>query len=506
MFADAMGWQGGTKIEPSMREPGGTMHLPAMKWIGMVSAGVAMMAMEGCATYQPQPLDTSPKLASSFKDLRIHMDASIYAELPASWLRHPVNVGDGIDETEAVLLAVLNSPQLEAARGQMTEAKASLYAAGLLPDPQASASLDFSRSKDPAVKTGESFGLGIDLQQILTRGARRDAATEQAKATYLNVLWQELQVIQQARMLWRRALIQQQQLVVLQDQFRQAETTWKGLGDALAHGNATVDQEGLALAPMMDARAAVEEAKRQINATMHDFHLLLGVDPSAPLVLAKGGNISSLISAPPTGVDLESVLAGIATKRPDILALKAGYMSQENKVREQILSQFPSFSVGANSLRDTAGLWTLGPFVNLNLPILNGNRGNVAMARATRKRLHEEFHFQLTSAYLQASKMAGDQRLAYNEWKSLAEHLPELDNTTMKLSRALGSGDVDMLTFTTLRTAYFAQQARVLTLEQTLLEQNVALETLTGTLLSDPDAREHPPIAQRGSHAREARP
>lgn len=456
-----------------------------MKWIVIALAWATAVTLGGCATYHPHPLDASPKLAISLDGLQTQMDASAFKEVPASWREHPLNIGDGLDETETVLIAILNSPQLKAARSQMGDAKAALYAAGLLPDPQVSTSLDFPKSKDPALKTGESFGLGIDLQQILTRGARRDAATEQAKATYLNVLWQEWQVIQQARMFWRRTMIQQQQLEILQDQFQQAENTWKSLNDALARGNATIDQEGLSLAPMMDAQAAVEEARRQLNASMHDFHLLLGLDPSVPLMLTKKADIGSLIPAPLEGKALESVLKTIGAKRPDMLALQAGYLSQEAKVREQILSQFPSFSIGANSLRDTAGLWTLGPFINLNLPILNGNRGNVAMARASRQRLHDEFHYQLTSAYLQASKMAEDQRLAFGEWKALSGHLPELEKSAKKLSKALASGDVDMLTFTTLRTAYFSQQARALTLEQALLEQGVALETLTGVLLTD---------------------
>jgi len=454
---------------------------------GVFTIWIAFTMLGGCAVYHPQPLDPAPRQAASLDMLQTRMDASEFAELPAAWIQQPIQIDDGIDEREAVLLALLNSPQLSAARGQLPEAKAAMYAAGILPDPQLSTSLDFPGSNDPALKTGESFGLGIDLQQILTRGARHDAATEQAKGTYLSVLWQEWQVIQQARILWRRAEIQMQQKRVLEDQYHQAESTWKRLNVAVDQGNATIDQEGLSLAPMMDAQAAVDESRRQLNATMHDFHLLLGLHPSAPLQLTSDADIRTLIHAPVEGASLQSVLDAIGARRPDILALKAGYMSQESRVREQILSQFPSFSIGANSLRDTAGLWTLGPFVNLNLPILNGNRGNIAVARASRQRLHKQFQFQLVSAYAQASKMAEDQRLAFGEWKAVAVHLPALEKSVRTLSRALASGDVDMLTFTTLRTAYFSQQARMLTLEQALLEQGVALETLTGVLLNEID-------------------
>ena len=63
-----------------------------------------------------------------------------------------------------------------------------------------------------------------------------------------------------------------------------------------------------------------------------------------------------------------------------------------------------------------------------------------------------------------------------------------------QLDDALKAGHMGMLTFTTLRNSYFVQQVQVLTLEQALLEQEIALETLTGTLLPSSSNRqgEHP--------------
>jgi hypothetical protein len=43
-----------------------------------------------------------------------------------------------------------------------------------------------------------------------------------------------------------------------------------------------------------------------------------------------------------------------------------------------------------------------------------------------------------------------------------------------------------ILGFNTLRTAYFSQKMKIMVLEQELLEQEVAIETLTGTLISTP--------------------
>jgi outer membrane protein TolC len=181
---------------------------------------------------------------------------------------------------------------------------------------------------------------------------------------------------------------------------------------------------------------------------------------------------------------LQSRLHSIAQHRPDLLALQAGYRSQENKVWEQILEQFPTFSVGINRLRDTSGVWTTGPFINLNLPIFNRNKGGIAIARATRTRLRKTYRYRLASAYVQADRTARDQQIAYSEWLALSTRMPKLEETKIRLSNALKSGSINLLTFTTLRSAYYSQKMKILDLEQELLEQEVALETLTGTLLS----------------------
>lgn len=442
----------------------------------------SVVLLAGCATYHPVALETSAKLSDKLEQL--HMDTSQRMELPKAWRNSSVNVDDGLNEIEIIQLAVLNSPHMDAVRALLPEASAQLMQAGLLPDPQLNLSADFPSSKDPALVKAYGIGLGFDLQALIIRGSKKSAATKQARATYLRVLWQEWQIIQQARILYRRGLIQDQKVGITHAQFLQAQQTWLGEKNALSQGNVTLAQEGLPRAAMMDAHVAWVEARRQRSATAHDLALLLGLNPHTLISLVgPSGGLESLLVAPPAqGKAWKIQLDTIATRRPDLLALQAGYMSQESKVREQILRQFPTFSIGANRLRDTAGLWSLGPFINLNLPVFNGNRGNISMARATRGRLMAEYRDQRVSAYVQASRLADDQRLAYEEWEALVVQVPDLQLLTQRMANAMRAGDVDMLTFTTIRSNYYGQQARLLNLEQVLLEQSVALDTLMGTL------------------------
>jgi len=445
---------------------------------------LAVSMLTACATYQAHPLDQSPPLAISIEQLRAHTDRSAHPELPQSWFRHSVITADGLDETEVVLLAVLNSPNLRATRAQLSEAGAQLIQAGLLPDPQLAVSADVPTSNDPSLVTGYSFGLGFDLQSLLTRGARRDAASEHARAVYLNVLWQEWQIIQQARMLYRRILIEQQQTSIAHKQFLLIKQAWNSHEKALNQGNITLGQARVTLASLESAQTTWTKSRRQLNTTVHALALLLGLSPSARLPLASPpAGIEAIINPPLEAEPRTSMFAHMAKRRPDLLALQAGYDSQEATVREQILAQFPNLSVGVNRTRDTGNVWTIGPFINLGLPVLNGNRGKIAVARATRKRLYEEYRNRLATAYVQMLKLERDQRLVFDEWQALSLRLSRLRKIMSQMEKAFHAGNLDLLAYANMRSSYNTQQARLLMLEQTLLEQQVAVETLTGTLL-----------------------
>jgi len=441
--------------------------------------------LSACATYQAYPLAQSPPLATSIEQLQLQTNHSVHPELPEAWLKHPVIADDGLDEAEVALLAVLNSPRLRAAQTQLGEAQAQLIEAGLLPDPKFSTSVDFPTGNDPSLATAYSFGLGFDLRSLLTRGAREDAATEHARAAYLNVLWQEWQVIQQARMLYRRILVEQQQANIAHDQFLLTQHVWDRHALALNEGNITLDQARLPLTSLESAQATWSESRRQMNASMNELALLIGIQPSVRLPLSPPpAGRESMISPPPPVEPSQRLLADMAKRRPDLLALQAGYDSQEAKVREQIMAQFPNLSIGVNRARDTGNIWTVGPFINLGLPILNGNRGNIAMARATRQRLHAEYSDRLATDYVQVLKLGRDQRLVFDEWQALTSRLVGLNEDMSRMYKALQSGNIDMLAYTNMRSTYIAQQARLLMLEQALLEQQVAEETLTGSLLT----------------------
>src|SRR6187549_3279507 len=96
----------------------------------------AMAALAGCATYEARPLDGSAELAALAA--RGIPDATTVASVPAdsTGAPEPFDTTDGLDENEAVAVALILNTDLQAARAGLGEADALLIQAGVLPNPE----------------------------------------------------------------------------------------------------------------------------------------------------------------------------------------------------------------------------------------------------------------------------------------------------------------------------------------------------------------------------------
>ena len=131
------------------------------------------LLLTGCASYQAHPLPKDSILTDNLHDLQY----SVKKQQAAGLQQHEINPADGLDLIETAIIAVLNNPDLQAERVKQKVAGAQLFAAGLLPDPQISANLDFPTGDSSGAVNAWGLGLGYDIIPLITRQARID--TEQ---------------------------------------------------------------------------------------------------------------------------------------------------------------------------------------------------------------------------------------------------------------------------------------------------------------------------------------
>jgi outer membrane protein TolC len=432
----------------------------------------------GCATYHREPLapqDTSTS-ARSLERIRIDPASMPLPELAA----HRFDSADGLDIDEVAMLAVANNPELKLARDDLGIARAQAYSAGLLPDPQLSVSSDYPGAA--GTTRAFNYGLSIDVMAIVLRSANQKSADATVAKTDLGLLWQEWQVVAQARQLFVKTCFQQRTLPLLQQQRELARTRYARMAAARANGNLTDDTLAAALLAYSDARKQYTDAERAAAQTHHDLNALLGLAPDVQLQLQAGSD-NDLVPLP--DATLDAALAGLARRRPDLIALQAGYEAQEQKYRAAILSQFPTLSVGFVRARDTSNIYTSGFQINLSLPIFNRNQGNVAIEKATRQRLRDEYQTRLNEAYADVARLREDSAILARQLQQTEAALPEVERGAREAAAAYAEHNLVLGAYTDAQSAALAKRIEVATQREALDEQRVGLQALLGSAIPD---------------------
>jgi outer membrane protein TolC len=388
---------------------------------------------------------------------------------------HTFDPSDGLDMTEVAMLAVVNNPDLRVARANAGIAHAQAFAAGLLPDPLLNFGVDAPLAGAAAITSAFNLGLSYDVIALLTQAPRRAAAQQDATKTDLNVLWQEWQVVSQARLLFVRLSEEQLLMQVLEQTRTIFADRYARLQTALERGLVTLYAVTPHLTALQDVIRQINDLERQIATNRHDLNALLGLMPDVAVPLVGLATLPDLDDS-----RIEALLPDLPRRRPDLIALQAGYAAGELRLRAAILAQFPSLNVGFTRARDTSDVNTAGVGISISLPIFSGNRGTIAVERATRSALYTDYQERLNAADSGIRRILTEQRINQRQLQEVDQGIGDLTQAAAKTEAAFTSRDVDALTYTTMQTAVLAKKVERITLEQALLEQRVALQTLIG--------------------------
>lgn len=439
-------------------------------------AGWVALGLAGCASYAPEPLPKHVVLPQSASTISVYP-----AQLPFRALSaHPFNPADGLDMDEVAMLAVANNPQLRQARDALGIARAQSFAAGLLPDPQLGITFDHPTNGIAGNTNAFNLNPSYDLNALLLRSSRVGAATMDERRVNLDLLWQEWQVVSQARLLFTRLTMQERILAHLRAARSLLADRYQRSRQALAAGNVTLDVASADLTALQGIERQINEQERNRLKDRASINGVLGLAANAALPLV-GEAEAAAIDAAAVRADLERRL----DRRPDLQALQAGYRSQEEKFRGAVLAQFPAVNVGVTRARDTSGLYTLGFGLTLSLPIFNANRGNIAIEKATRKRLFDEYQDRLSSTYSEIDTALENLPLLQDQLQRTRMTMSELETTALRAQAAYRAGNMAASDYVRLQSALLDKQTEAINLQQALMEQRIALETLLGPALPE---------------------
>ena len=363
-------------------------------------------------------------------------------------------------------------------------ARAQLFDARLLPDPQISASVDYPISQVPDNLTAYSLGLDFNFGYFVTRRAAIDAAAAKVGQIDLDIIWQEWQVAQQARILFIRSIYLERKLALLKHMRNLYARRYVVSSEALRKGNLTLDVTGTDLTAKIDSATLVNDMEQQLSQARHELNAILGVWPDAkPRLFAPG---------PPQGLEeqeMNQLLIGMPQRRPDLMALRAGYESQEAKVHKAVLGQFPALTVGVNQSSDNTNVHYVGNTATLTLPFFNRNRGKIAVQAATREQIHQEYQARLDKAYQDVALLWAKQGLSMVQLRQLQAYIPTLATMVRKARRAYANHNMDPVVYLNMENTLANKRLKAIGTIQLLWETEIALDTLLARPVT-PDTRD----------------
>ena len=378
------------------------------------------------------------------------------------------------------LLAVQNNPDLRAARARAGVAQAQLLQAGILPNPAVSAAvlpLVAGVPIGPGLGSTLAWNAGIseDVAALVTLHARKQAATADAGQVNAEILWQEWQLVGKTWLLCVQVVEGQRALRLLDDAVALYGRLVAASGAAMRRGNATLASVAPDRAALQAAQAQRFDLERLQQQHRHALASLLGLQPDAAIPLDGSMELPPLDAA-----TILAMLPDLARRRPDLVALQLGYRGQNARLRAAILSRFPNLLLGVTGGSDNADVRNVGPQLSLDLPIFNHGQGNIAIATATREQLRAEYAARLAAAVGQVRAMLSEEPVLRLRIGVLRQGLVAARRDAASARTALARGDLDERSAVDLIASELDMEVELVMIEQSLLEQRVAIDALVG--------------------------
>ncbi|HVE20958.1 MAG TPA: TolC family protein [Acidocella sp.] len=430
--------------------------LSATPWL------LACCALAACASYRPAPLVTAPPLQDR--------PGALAHVLPDGRV---LSVAGPLSLADVAALAVLNDPDLAAARARHDVAAAELLNAGLPPDPSISGGFA-ALLGGPASMSSLSAGFMEDVGALVTYKAARQAARAGLAQIDAGILWQEWQVVAQAEQLDVALATDRATIASLRQDAAALEPVDAAVRRQIAQSNQTLADGALAQAALATVQASLDTEAQKMAGDRDQLDALLGLVPGTDVPLAPP------VPAPLAPAVIAPAIATLAQRRPDLIALRYGYAQADARLRASILGQFLPISLGASGGRDTSGVYSAGPQVTLTLPLFNRNRGVTAVASASRAELAAQYQASLAGAVGGARALSASIALLQTQAGAAAVAATRAAAAATAARRSFDEGQITALAFAGLQSAAGDRARTEISLRGQLQTEEISLATLLG--------------------------
>ncbi|MGK0190108.1 MAG: cobalt-zinc-cadmium efflux system outer membrane protein [Verrucomicrobiales bacterium] len=341
----------------------------------IIAASLALALPGGCKTYRPEPLDlpahSKAWRAQSVSSEKVSTFAKQLAEsAPNKVAFDPKN---GLNLSEAELVALVFNPDLRVARSRAGVAEASAKYAGLWDDPELSFDvLKISNGVPDPWIVGSALSLTVPVSGRLGVEKKRAKAEMHAELNRVaEAEWKVLLDLRDAWVAWSALRLRLQETEEIVKSLNSIVSSTSQLAEA---GELLKTEAALFSIERESRRAELGQLRGEVTERTHQIRALLGLSPEAPVDL-----IPAL-----TAVGSESDSALPDETNLTLARLRSEYAVAEQTLMREVRKQYPDVTIGPQAESDE-GQSRIGFVGAVPVPILNSNKGGIARARAERE-------------------------------------------------------------------------------------------------------------------------
>jgi hypothetical protein len=219
-------------------------------------------------------------------------------------------------------------------------------------------------------------------------------------------------------------------------------------------GDVSLQVNAADLAAKLDAEAQAAQARHDADKARLDLNGVLGLQASVRLPLAPGRAFATY-----SPEEVRSAEASLPTRRPDLLALQAGYRAQDAHLRKAVIAQFPLVSLAYNYAKDPAGTTTRGVAAVVGAPITGNRFAEAKVQGATREQLRAEYQARLDQTSGEVAAAVTEVASATAQAEAIRAEAPRLEALAAPAAAALRRGDLDSAAYLGLAQNIIAKRA-----------------------------------------------
>ncbi|RMF79577.1 MAG: TolC family protein [Planctomycetota bacterium] len=319
-------------------------------------------------------------------------------------------LADGLSADEAVQIALLNQPQLQAALFEIGAARADLVQAGLLSNPNLGIAL---RLPSAGGLANIDFDLAQNIADLWQIPVRKRMAQRNLEQTILQIARQAAETAAQAKEAFYRAGGAERQLEIARENLDVGRTIVELTKLRRQAGAGSELDVNLARGVLLDAELAVKRAQLAAGSARRALATVLGLSIDASRI-----RLIQAAPSPPAHMFDAAALADLAfSERLDVRALRQSVAAADERLLLERRRVFPELSVGLafergerprgqgrdiladtarasiaagqltapeiqpRSARDVDTDLIIGPALSLELPIFDQNQAQIAKAQ-----------------------------------------------------------------------------------------------------------------------------